>query len=145
MKIYLDNCTLQRPFDDQSQSRIKIESEAVLEIIHAIEIGKIELISSEILEYELEISKQPLRIEFGKKILSLATQTITLQEHHRELANNFSNYGVKAIDALHLAVAHDTKAHFLSTCDDRFISASKRIDNLNCHLTNPTQFVISHL
>jgi len=145
MRIYLDNCTLQRPFDDQSQSRIRIESEAVLEIIHAIETGKIELISSEILEYELEMSRQPIRIKFGKKILALASQTIILEDRHRELANNFSKHGIKPIDALHLAVAHETKAHFLSTCDDRFIKASKRIDNLNCNLTNPTQFVISHL
>ncbi len=145
MRIYLDNCTLQRPFDNQSQSRIRIESEAVLEIIQAIEEGKLELISSEILEYELKMSKQAHRIEFGMKILNLASQTVTLSDKHKQLANSFSENGIKPIDALHLAVAHDCSAHFLSTCDDRFINASKRIDNLNCNLTNPTQFVISHL
>ncbi len=80
MRIYLDNCTLQRPFDNQSQSRIRIESEAVLEIIQAIEEGKLELISSEILEYELKMSKQAHRIEFGMKILNLASQTVTLSQ-----------------------------------------------------------------
>ena len=28
MKIYLDNCCFNRPFDDQTQLRIKLESEA---------------------------------------------------------------------------------------------------------------------
>jgi predicted nucleic acid-binding protein len=145
MRIYLDTCTLQRPFDDQSQARIKLESEATLEIISAIEQGKLELISSEVLEYELEMSKQPHRIKFVRKALELAKQTVTLTETHRTLANQYTDQGVKAIDALHLAVANETKAHFLSTYDDRFFNASKRIDNLNCNLTNPTQFVISHL
>jgi hypothetical protein len=28
MLIYLDNCALQRPFDDRSQQRIRVEAEA---------------------------------------------------------------------------------------------------------------------
>lgn len=30
MKVYLDNCSLNRPFDDQSNYRIRIEAEAKL-------------------------------------------------------------------------------------------------------------------
>ena len=29
-KIYLDNCVLNRPFDDQSQERIRLETEAIV-------------------------------------------------------------------------------------------------------------------
>ena len=32
MKIYLDNCCFNRPFDDQKQLRIKLETEAKLDI-----------------------------------------------------------------------------------------------------------------
>ena len=32
MKIYLDNCCFNRPFDDQTQERIHLESEAILMI-----------------------------------------------------------------------------------------------------------------
>lgn len=145
MRIYLDTCTLQRPFDDQSQARINLESEATLEIISAIELGKLELISSEVLEYELEMSKQPHRIKFVRKALELAKQTITLTETHRTLANQYTDQGVKAIDALHLAVAHEANAIFLTTCDDRFIKAGNKISGLNCNLTNPTNFVINNL
>ena len=91
------------------------------------------------------MSQQPLRIEFGRKILELATQTLILNESHRKLANTFTDFGVKSIDALHLAIAHEAKAIYLTTCDDRFISASKRIPELNCNLTSPTEFVINNL
>jgi hypothetical protein len=36
MLIYLDNCCLQRPFDDRSQQRIRVEAEAMrpLDALH---------------------------------------------------------------------------------------------------------------
>lgn len=39
MRIYLDVCCLNRPFDDQSQDRIHLEAEAVLAIIKQVEQG----------------------------------------------------------------------------------------------------------
>jgi hypothetical protein len=36
MKIYLDTCCLNRPFDDQRQARIRLESEAVTLILEKI-------------------------------------------------------------------------------------------------------------
>lgn len=41
MTIYLDTCAIQRPFDDQTQLRIALESEAVLALIEHVENGKI--------------------------------------------------------------------------------------------------------
>jgi hypothetical protein len=37
MKVYLDNCALNRPFDDQSQERIRIETEAVVLVLSHLE------------------------------------------------------------------------------------------------------------
>ncbi|ETR67396.1 MAG: hypothetical protein OMM_11646, partial [Candidatus Magnetoglobus multicellularis str. Araruama] len=52
MKIYLDNCCYNRPFDDQSQLRIKLESEAKLKIQYEIRAGKYQLAWSYILDLE---------------------------------------------------------------------------------------------
>jgi hypothetical protein len=52
MKIYLDNCSFNRPFDDQSQIRIKLEAEAKLKIQADILDGKYALVWSYILEVE---------------------------------------------------------------------------------------------
>ncbi|ACL22488.1 hypothetical protein [Desulfitobacterium hafniense] len=37
MKIYLDNCCLNRPFDDLSNDMVRMEAEAVLAIINRCE------------------------------------------------------------------------------------------------------------
>ena len=34
MRIYLDSCCYNRPFDDQTQERIHLESEAILTILN---------------------------------------------------------------------------------------------------------------
>lgn len=53
MRIYLDACCYNRPFDDQTISRNHLESEAVLEILRRVENGNIELVQSNALEIEL--------------------------------------------------------------------------------------------
>ena len=44
MRIYLDNCIFNRPFDDQSQIRIRLEAEAKLFIQDKIKNNEIELV-----------------------------------------------------------------------------------------------------
>ena len=50
MRVYLDNCTFNRPFDDQI--RIRLETEAKLYIQERIRDGTLELVWSYILDYE---------------------------------------------------------------------------------------------
>jgi hypothetical protein len=52
MRLYLDVCTFNRPFDDQKQLKIKLETEAKLFIQQGILSGDYELVWSYILEYE---------------------------------------------------------------------------------------------
>jgi len=52
--LYLDCCTLQRSFDDQSQLRIATESEAVVLLVEHFEAGELELLASEMLWVEVE-------------------------------------------------------------------------------------------
>ncbi len=52
MRIYLDCCCLQRPLDDQTQPRIKVETEAVLAILASVHAGEVSLLGSEALDYE---------------------------------------------------------------------------------------------
>lgn len=59
MKLYLDNCCFNRPFDDQSQLRILLEAEAKLRIQENIRSGTFELVWSYILDYEN--SQNPFR------------------------------------------------------------------------------------
>ena len=52
-KIYLDNCCLNRIFDDQSQARIRLETEAVKLVYANIQAGHLEWIGSEALAFEI--------------------------------------------------------------------------------------------
>ena len=53
-QIYLDVCCLNRPFDDQNQQRIRLESEAVIMIINRCILDEWELITSNALEAEID-------------------------------------------------------------------------------------------
>jgi hypothetical protein len=53
MKIYMDVCCLNRPFDDLTQDRVQFESDAVLAIISHCNSGEWALVSSEIVDLEL--------------------------------------------------------------------------------------------
>ncbi|MCL1967133.1 MAG: hypothetical protein FWF67_04560, partial [Fibromonadales bacterium] len=52
MRIYLDNCSFNRPFDEQSQLRIRLETEAKQFIQIQIISGFYELVWSYVLEME---------------------------------------------------------------------------------------------
>lgn len=53
MKIYLDACCWNRPFDDQSQNRVRVEAEAVLSILEMAQSSGVEIIGSDIVDDEL--------------------------------------------------------------------------------------------
>lgn len=52
VKIYLDNCCYNRPYDDQSQLRIHQEAEAKLYVQDKIAKGELELVTSFMLDFE---------------------------------------------------------------------------------------------
>ncbi len=54
MRIYLDNCCFNRPYDDQTSVKIRIETEAKLYIQDKVKQGEIELVWSYMLEQENE-------------------------------------------------------------------------------------------
>ena len=51
-RIYLDNCCYNRPYDDQTQVRISLESQAKLEIQRMIKEQQISLVTSYMNRYE---------------------------------------------------------------------------------------------
>ena len=55
MKTYLDNCCYNRPYDNQSQLKISLETQAKLRIQENIRNGDFELISSFVLMYDTKL------------------------------------------------------------------------------------------
>jgi len=125
MKIYLDNCCFNRPFDDQSQIRIRIETEAKLKIQEEVRSGKIQFIWSYILDYEN--NKNPY-IERTVRINGWKKYAILDIEENPELlkiANLLDQIGIQKIDSLHVACAVFAKCDYFLTTDDKIL---KRAD-----------------
>jgi predicted nucleic acid-binding protein len=118
VKIYLDLCAIQRPLDTANQIRIALETEAVLGIIRFSDNEQVELLSSEALIYEGEQSGLPIRREHTRAVLAKARSIVNVAEKDGLRAANLMTFGIKPLDALHLALAESGKADYFCTCDD---------------------------
>jgi len=121
MLLYLDNSVLNRPFDDQRQPRIWLETLSFSLVLTLIEAGEGKLIHSPI--HDLENGRNPfsLRRQWIEKCLRLAEASVTLNDAIKSRALTLDQAGIKALDALHLACAEAAGAERFLTCDDRLI------------------------
>lgn len=126
MRLYLDLCCLQRPFDDQGQARIWLETVTVESVIASIQKGTHAIVSSDILRFENSKNPFPDRSEKVAKILSLAEQVVEWTAEIERASEKWSLVNVGALDALHLASAEAVQADYFATCDDILLSRSKR-------------------
>jgi hypothetical protein len=141
MGIYLDACSLQRPLDDRSQPRINIEAEAVLTILRLVESRHLELLSSEVLRFEIDFIPNQYRKVQANEMLKLAAHVIELNDEIEAQADSFVNAGVKPLDALHVASASWAKAQFFCTCDDKLLKKLHDLNNLATKVVSPLQLV----
>lgn len=139
MKIYLDNCSLQRPLDSKTQIRISLEAEAVLGILALLEVGNLELISSEVLSFEIGRNPNPARQEYALEVLSAATLYVQLTDAVEQRARELQALGFKPLDAAHLASAEAAHADFFCTCDDRLLKRAKALTRLGTRVVSPIE------
>jgi predicted nucleic acid-binding protein len=142
MRVYLDCCSLQRPFDDKSQPRIAVEAEAVLVILALCESGRLELISSDALLFEIGRIPDQTRKDDALAILKIAKKTLELTAEFEELARRLGASGLKPLDALHLAFASASKADYFCTCDDKLLKKGKSFEGISTKVVSPTELVM---
>ena len=130
MRIYLDTCCLQRPLDDQTQPRIRVETEAVFAILASVQQGVVSLLTSEALEYEISRTPDEQRRREATAILTLANERLMLTEASERLAESFAQAGLSAIDSLHVALASTADADYFVTADDKLLRRAKTLPNL---------------
>jgi hypothetical protein len=140
MRVYLDICCLKRPFDDLSQERVRLESEAVLAILGA-PATAVELLRSR--AHHLENSLNPVTWRAARVALWLAERP-TLEIDDSALAPRTSalvGMGFKSFDALHLASAELGQSDVFVTVDDRLLAAARRQGPLlRCAVREPISF-----
>lgn len=141
--IYLDVCCLNRPFDDQTQERIRLESEAVLTILSGCENGKWKLIGSEIIDFEVALIPDPERKRKVIALASVASEKIILNEAIKSQAKELQQIGFKPYDALHLACAENSNADIFLTTDDKLLrKAIRNTNSLKIKVENPVVWLM---
>ena len=140
MRVYLDNCCLGRPFDDQNFPRIFVETQATLFIQDRIRAGRIELASSHILHYENSQCQNKIRKESVANFIKEYSKIhidMSYGEQVLKLSEKIIPSGVKDKDAYHVASA------ILAECD-YFLSTDYRLLKYKTNeiiLLNPVEFV----
>ena len=140
MLLYLDLNCFNRPFDDQSQQRIALETAAVFFILQRIVDGVDQLAWSDVLDFEN--AQHPLpdrRTEIGSWSRH-ARAIIKVDAEVTARAAGLHATGLEPLDAAHLACAEAGICACLITCDDRFIRRARRT-NTRVMVKNPIEYL----
>jgi predicted nucleic acid-binding protein len=121
MKLYLDLCCFNRPYDDQTQVRIRLETEAIILLQEKIKRSECHLIWSATMDFENANNPYPehrLAIQQWRAFaLAVVKSDPAIVARARMLAAN----GVGDYDALHVASAEAGGADLFVTTDDRLL------------------------
>lgn len=137
VRIYLDNCCFNRPFDDQTSIVIQLETDAKLYIQELIKTGEVELIWSFILDYENSFN--PFE-EFKERVAewkNTAVLDCDINDVIKEKAAKLMKKGLRQKDAAHVACAIFAKADYFLTTDKKILNKSVK----EIELINPIDFI----
>lgn len=128
-----------RPYDDQSYSRIHLETVAVRLILKTVEAGRYRMTTSPVHEVEIsEIANYSERIDLLLLIEKLGVRVEFDAGATRARAEKLMRQGMGPADAAHLAFAEAAKADFIS-CDDKLIKKCSRM-TVDIWTGNPVAF-----
>ena len=141
MRIYLDNCCYNRPYDSQESFKINMETRAKLHIQEEIKEGKYDLVCSYMLEYENSQNKDSMKkdaIKLYQDEYSAAYVPLERREVLQKKIQEIMDYNIAYKDASHLACAIYAGCEYLLTTDIRF---QKRYKGNEIRILNPLEFV----
>lgn len=139
MLIYLDLCCFNRPFYDQSQLIVLLQTEAKLNVQAAILDGQLELVWSAVIDLENEANPAQDRRNTIATWQRIAVVDQAVTDAVEELAEWFANRGLKSMDALHVACAVVSEARYFLTTDKKLLR--KMADEQRIRVVDPIDFV----
>jgi hypothetical protein len=146
MRIYLDTCCLNRPFDDQSQNRIHLESEAVIIIMNKLYKSEWKWVGSQVLETEIENTPNVEKKLNLIKLINFIHESIIIQNEDLERGKQIERIGFKPIDAMHIACSERGNVDIFLTTDDNLLKLANKSKNiLNVKVSNPLIWLMEGL
>lgn len=140
MRIYLDMCCYNRPYDDQSQMKIALETQSKLQIQNMVKEGKLELVGSYILDYEASRNPFEMRKQAIERFIRDNTDLYVGEERDGDisvLAKEIMKTGVKEKDAYHVACAVFAKCDYFISTDIRLL----KYKTSGIRLVTPCDFI----
>ena len=142
--IYMDCCCLNRPSDDQTQDRIRIESDAIVAILFKCFYNSWKLIGSDIIEYEIMKTPDINKRNKALNLYKIKKENIAMNDTIVERSKEIQKYGIKLFDSLHFAAAEYRNVNVLLTVDKNFMNNSKRI-NSRLRVENPINWFMEEI
>jgi len=142
MLIYLDTCAVQRPLDDQSQLRVRVEADILLAVIAAAEANELEVASSDVLRFETENNPVPARRNLARRVLALASADTASTPEVADRAKAYEKAGIKPLDAVHLASAVAVGANFFCTVDDTLLRKARTANTGATRVVSPMELMM---
>lgn len=140
MKIYMDNCCYNRPYDDQSQIRIHLETDAKLYIQDMVKNGELDLVTSFMLEYENDKNRFTHKKRAIADFINMNESYyvgIEKEKETQQIAEKIIKTGVKSADALHIACAVLAGSDYFVTTDDRLL----KFQTEDIQIVTPCEFI----
>ena len=140
MRVYLDNCCYNRPFDDQTQLKVRLETEAKLFVQGLMRSGAVEYAWSDMLDKEALDNPFPMRrvriLEWktGAKVVVGITPEIVID------ATALMNVGLGNADALHFACASAVDCDWFLTTDNGILKKVRQ--HGLTRVANPVEFAV---
>lgn len=141
LKIYLDNCCYNRPFDENISDRINIEAEAILAILTRCEQKKWELIGSTTLEIEMNKIADEYKKQKVQNLYKIADNKVKIDIDVKNRSLEIQKTGIKVMDSLHIALSEKAKADVMLTTDDILIKKANQMD-LKVEVLNPVNWLM---
>jgi len=143
MRLYFDLCCLNRPFDDHSHERIRVESEAILSMLERCVAGVHQWISSTSLEEEAARNPDLDRRLAIQDMLAEADEELLVGDLVLKRVQEYRTQGLRGFDAVYLALAEIAGCDILFTVDDDLIRRARQLKPpLTVKVENPARWVL---
>ena len=140
MRVYLDNCCYNRPFDPQTDLRISLETAAKMRVQALMRSGEVEYVWSDALDYELSQSPNFQEPDMISPWHMGAAESVATDDVLIDRGEEIEQMGIKAMDALHIASAEAAGCDWFLTTDKGILKRASVSTEM--HIANPTTFIL---
>lgn len=142
MRVYFNTSALNRRLDDLSSERVRIEAEAVVALLAAVEDGIVDWIGSEHLDFEVEQDPDDACVWRVRSMLAVVRLRVPISDAVADRARALERFGLRGLDALHVASVEAGDADLSITTDDRMLRrAARAVRDLRVRLVTPLEAV----